>query len=176
MITTGQQGLLVSSRMRHFSFLSILYLILLLVIYHIDVSDVGEGLRLFGQLRDEIFLLLHSALQFHYLKVAQTNLISLVGKKDAINDFQVGKEGRHKYFPCLGLQCILHWKLLWSSESSSSWWKVLTTTPKANILVLCSSKCFSFFGSEKIPLKASFVFLVIVPYIRYVNIFFCWCI
>ena len=65
------------------------YLILLLVIYHhIDVSAVGEGLRLFGQLRDEIFLLLHSALQLHYLKVAQTNWIFLVWKKDAINDFQ----------------------------------------------------------------------------------------
>ena len=148
MITTGQQGLLVSSRMRHFSFLSILYLILLLVIYHIDVSDVGEGLRLFGQLRDEIFLLLHSALQFHYLKVAQTNWIFLVGKK-----------GRHQWFLNLGLQCILHWKLLWSSESSSSWWKVLTTTPKANILVLCSSKCFSFFAAKrslwKHPLSSS---------------------
>ena len=98
MITTGQQGLLVSSRMRHFSFLSILYLILLLVIYHIDVSDVGEGLRLFGQLRDEIFLLLHSALQLHYLKVA--------GK---MNKRKSEKRTLKIIFvPNLGLQCILH--------------------------------------------------------------------
>ena len=89
MITTGQQGLLVSSRMKYFVLLSMFHLILLLVIYHqIDISDFGEGLRLVGQLRDEIFLLLHSALQLHYLKVAQTNWIFLIKTKDAINDFQ----------------------------------------------------------------------------------------
>ena len=69
------------------------------------------------------------------------------------------KKGRHQWFLNLGLQCILHWKLLWSSESSSSWWKVLTTTPKANILVLCSSKCFFFFAAKrsrwKHPLSSS---------------------
>ena len=82
MTTTCQQGLLVSSIMWYFVFLSMFYLILLLVIYHqIDISDFGEGLRLVGQLKDEIFLLLHSALQLHYLKVAQTNWIFLVGKR-----------------------------------------------------------------------------------------------
>ena len=35
----------------------------------IDVSVIVEGLRIVGQLREEIFLILHSALQLHYLKV-----------------------------------------------------------------------------------------------------------
>ena len=33
-------------------------------------ENICKGLRLVGQMRDEIFLLLHSALQLHYLKVA----------------------------------------------------------------------------------------------------------
>ena len=65
-----------------------LFVILLVGYYHTNFSVVALGLRLVGQLRDEIFLLLHSALQLHYLKVAQTNWIFLVWKKDAINDFQ----------------------------------------------------------------------------------------
>ena len=58
-----------------------LFVILLVGYYHTNFSVVALGLRLVGQLRDEIFLLLHSALQLHYLKVAQTNWISLVGKR-----------------------------------------------------------------------------------------------
>ena len=165
MITTGQQGLLVSSRMRHFSFLSILYLILLLVIYHIDVSDVGEGLRLFGQLRDEIFLLLHSALQFHYLKVAQTNWIFLVGKKGTPSMISKPRSSMH---PSLKTSMVFREQQLLM--------KGINDNTKGKYFSFMQLQMFLFFCSEKIPLKASFVFLVIVPYIRYVNIFFCWCI
>ena len=35
------------------------------------IDSISKGLRLVSQLRDEIFLLLHSALQLHYLKVAK---------------------------------------------------------------------------------------------------------
>jgi len=66
------------------------------------------GLRLVGQLRDEIFLLLHSALQLHYLKVYDASFTeNFYGLQRAPDDER-----------------------------------------------------------KKIPLKASFVFLVIVPYIR----------
>ena len=148
MITTGQQGLLVSSRMRHF-FVFVNTLLNLIVGYL-------PHWCFWCWWRIETFW---PAERWDILTSPLCPPISLSQGCSSKLNIPSWKKGRHQWFLNLGLQCILHWKLLWSSESSSSWWKVLTTTPKANILVLCSSRCFSSFAAKrslwKHPLSSS---------------------
>ena len=165
MITTGQQGLLVSSRMRHF--FVFVNTLLNLIVGYLPHWCFWCWWRIETFWPAERWDILTSPL-CPPISLSQgcSNKLNIPSWKKRTPSM-ISKP-RSTMHPSLKTSMVFREQQLLM--------KGINDNTKGKYFSFMELQMFLFFCSEKIPLKASFVFLVIVPYIRYVNIFFCWCI